>query len=492
VVHHRNEQRSSSRLVKAATSLGAGLLSAVLIAAAALPAPSRAGRAGISGSGPADAQPSTLNPQPSTTKKGEAPTTRLRLIIETDAGGDPDDEQSLVRFLLYANEWDVEGIIANRPRARDGENRNPERTGLGVARRLVQAYGQCYSNLVQHDSHYPTPEQLLARTVAGYSDSEEAVQLIVRAVDAPDPRPLWYSDWGSDRGAATNNLQRALDRVLCERGPAGYAKFKQRLRLSSYDNFGDHTGSLAPPFPLWVDTFRPPLEGKRWYHRFSALTATAGGFDLHRDALTGHGSLGALYPTNTGPPQKEGDTMSFLYLVPTGMNEPEHPGRGSWAGRYGLNTNYPGKNYFWANQADAWSGATNRDNTLARWAADLQNDFRARLDWCASPARQANHPPIVRVRGDTRRTVKPGDKVVLDASATRDPDGDALRFEWFVYPEAGTCDQPVTLLNADSPTVRFVAPPAAQPGELHVILTVRDTGEPPLARYARFIITVAP
>jgi hypothetical protein len=39
---------------------------------------------------------------------------RLRLMIETDAGGDPDDEQSLVRFLLYANEWDVEGIIARR------------------------------------------------------------------------------------------------------------------------------------------------------------------------------------------------------------------------------------------------------------------------------------------------------------------------------------------------------------------------------------------
>ena len=36
---------------------------------------------------------------------------RLRLIIETDAGGDSDDEQSLVRFLLYANEWDIEGII---------------------------------------------------------------------------------------------------------------------------------------------------------------------------------------------------------------------------------------------------------------------------------------------------------------------------------------------------------------------------------------------
>src|SRR5881296_232828 len=89
---------------------------------------------------------------------------RLRLIIETDAGGDPDDEQSLVRFLVYADEWDIEGIIANRPLARDGENRNSERTGLGIVRRLVEGYGQCYSYLVQHDSRYPKPERLLART----------------------------------------------------------------------------------------------------------------------------------------------------------------------------------------------------------------------------------------------------------------------------------------------------------------------------------------
>ena len=77
--------------------------------------------------------------------------TRLRLIVETDAGGDPDDEQSLVRFLLYANEWDVEGIVANRPVARDGENRTSERTGLGIVRRAVRAYGECHARLVEHD-----------------------------------------------------------------------------------------------------------------------------------------------------------------------------------------------------------------------------------------------------------------------------------------------------------------------------------------------------
>src|SRR5882672_12265492 len=96
---------------------------------------------------------------------------RLRVIIETDAGGDPDDEQSLVRFLLYANEWDVEGIIANRPHTLRPENKNPEPTGLGVVRRLVKAYGECYPNLVQHDARYPKPDMLLARTVAGYDDT---------------------------------------------------------------------------------------------------------------------------------------------------------------------------------------------------------------------------------------------------------------------------------------------------------------------------------
>lgn len=253
---------------------------------------------------------------------------RLRLLIETDAGGDPDDEQSLVRFLLYANEWEVEGIIANRPVARAGENRNRERTGLGIVQALVGAYGQCWTNLVRHDPRYPAPDVLLNRTVAGYADTEAGVNLILRAVDSPDPRPLWYSDWGSDHGSATNNLRRALDRVLRERGPEGYAKFKSRLRLASYDKFGEHTRT-GPPWTLWVNTWQPEIDSRRWYHRFSALTANAGGFDLQHDVLTGHGPLGALYPANTTHPQKEGDTASFLHLVPTGMNNPEEPTWGS-------------------------------------------------------------------------------------------------------------------------------------------------------------------
>jgi CubicO group peptidase (beta-lactamase class C family) len=421
--------------------------------------------------------------------------TRLRLIIETDAGGDPDDEQSLVRFLLYSNEWDVEGIIANRPMTRRPENKNPQDSGLGIVRRLLNAYGQCRPNLVQHDARYPTKEYLWQRTVAGYNDTNDAVDLIVAAVDKNDPRPIWYSDWGTDRGAATNNLKRALDMVQRERGSAGYARFKQKLRLSSVDKFDDHTTTIAPPFPIWVNTFQPPIEGKRWYHRFSALTSKAGGFDLVRDVLTGHGPLGALYPTNTTHWAKEGDTMTFLYLVPTGMNDPNEPLWGSWAGRYGHNEGFPGKSYYWANQTDTWNGTTSRDNTLARWAVDLQNDFRARLDWCVKSPHEANHAPRAVVNGIDGKSIlymnaKPGQTLSLDAGLSQDSDEDALTWEWFIYREAGTYKGEVTLANPSSSLALLHVPNDAADKTIHVVLTVRDDGTPPLAAYRRIVVRV--
>lgn len=421
----------------------------------------------------------------------------LRLIIETDAGGDPDDVQSLVRFLVYANEFDIEGIIANRPAARDRENVNPVRDGLGIVRALVSAYGQCYTNLVQHDPGYPKPEQLLARTVAGYDDTDEGVQLIIRAVDSQDPRPVWFCNWGTDHGSAESCLKRALDRVLRERSHDGYAAFKRRLRLSSDDRFGGHTMSLMPPFPIWIDTLRPPVGNKRWYHRFSALTAKAGGFNLQRDVLTGHGPLGALYPANTGMPQKEGDTMMFLYLIPTGMNDPAEPTWGSWAGRYGPRDECPGKPYYWANQTDEWRGTVDRDNTLARWAADLQNDFRARMDWCVKPRDAANHRPVAVLNGQgglaiIRLDAKPGQVTGFDARGTCDPDKNALTYEWCVYGEAGTCRSDISLSAASGPTTSFTAPNVKRAETVHVILRLQDDGQPPLSAYRRAVVTMRP
>ena len=415
---------------------------------------------------------------------------RLRVIVETDAGGDPDDEQSLVRFLLYSNEWDVEAIIANRGHARAGENKNIERTGIGIVRRLVNAYGECHPNLVQHDTRFPKPEFLYARVVAGYGESAAGVKRIIEAIDANDSRPIWFMNWGTDDGSAPSCLKLALDHVLKERGTDGYARFKSKLRLSSADKFGDHTFKIPPAFPIWVDTFRPPVNGRRWYHQFSAITAMAGGFDLAQDVLTDHGPLGALYPTNTTHRQKEGDTMTFLYLVPTGMNNPDQPGWGSWAGRYGLQDEAVGRPYYWANETDSWNGTTHRDNTLSRWAPDLQNDFRARLDWCVKGRNDANHRPIAILNGKSglepvEVVSRVGENIKLSAGGSTDPDGNKMTFHWEVYPSN---TNNVRLQNSEEKSATVLSPNA--PAQLHVVLTVRDDGNPALASYRRAIICV--
>lgn len=424
--------------------------------------------------------------------------TRTRIIIETDAGGDPDDEQSLVRLLVYANEFDIEGIIANRPQARDGENKNPVRDGLGIVRAMIAAYGECYPNLVKHDSRYPSPEQLLSGTVAGYNDIDDGVALIIRAVDADDPRPVWFSNWGTDHGAAESSLKRALDRVLHERGPEGYAKFKSRLRLTSADKFGDHTSAIEPAFPFWLNASHPPLEGKRWYHRFSALTATAGGFDIERDVRHGHGPLGPLYPVNTGLRQKEGDTMMFLYLVPTGMNDPLNPTLGSWGGRYGRNEAFADRHYYWANQADTWQGSAHRDNTVARWAAALQNDFAARMDWCVADSfEKANHAPLAVLNNDETKDIlhiatKSGETVRLSAAGSSDPDADLITPQWFIYHEAGTYQGDIALVATQDHQATFAAPVVNAPQTVHAILQVQDNGKPGLTAYRRAVVTVSP
>lgn len=426
---------------------------------------------------------------------------RLRLIVETDAGGDPDDEQSLVRFLLYASEWDVEGIIANRPAIIRRENFSHKNTGLEIVRQFLDAYAEVYPRLKEHDDRFPSPQTLRERTVPGYNDTDDGLNLIIGAVDRDDPRPVWFLNWGTNEGSGVSSLRRALDQVLKERGPEGYAKFKNRILLSSDDQFGDHTTKIDPPWRLWVYPFYPTMDGGRWYHRFSPITMKAGGFDIRRDLLTGHGPLGALYPTNTHLPQKEGDSYTFLYLIPTGMNDPFQPTWGSWAGRFGVRENWKplNPNFYWANQRDTLDGTTHRDNTLKRWAADLQNDFRARLDWCVKPRGEANHPPRPVLDGDKSgqvivRDAPVGSTIRLSAAGSSDLDGDKLTHNWSVYREAGTYAGHIELRDAAAEEIDLRIPDDAAGKTIHVLLTVRDAGNPPLARYRRVVLrgTVAP
>ena len=108
-----------------------------------------------------------------------SPDTRLRVIMTTDfppigvvKGGDvpntmksdPDDMQSMVRFLLYSNEFDVEGLIASAGTfAMEAHKKNI----LGV----IDRYEQVYENLKKRDSNYPTPDYLRSVTFEGMGNN---------------------------------------------------------------------------------------------------------------------------------------------------------------------------------------------------------------------------------------------------------------------------------------------------------------------------------
>jgi hypothetical protein len=226
------------------------------------------------------------------------------------------------------------------------------------------------------------------------------------------------------------------------------------------------------------------------------LTERAGGFDVRREVKQNHGPLGALYTT-----PKEGDSWTFVYLIPNGLSDPNEPTWGGWAGRYGPRADDPRNDqgprepqFYWANQRDAWNGATNRDNTAARWAEHLQNDFRARLDWCvAERFADANHPPVLHCQNDAtlrvlHATASPGESLTLDTGGSTDPDGDKLSYRWFIYPEGGTYRGEIAMQSADATQAELIVPRDAAGKTIHVILQVTDDGEPPLTRYRRIVV----
>src|SRR5262245_48965374 len=90
---------------------------------------------------------------------------RPRLMVLTDIGGDPDDQQSLIRLMLYSNEFEIEGAIASAsgtPGELKAEVVRPE-----LIREIVEAYGKVGDNLLLHASGYPAASQLLERIKSG-------------------------------------------------------------------------------------------------------------------------------------------------------------------------------------------------------------------------------------------------------------------------------------------------------------------------------------
>lgn len=318
---------------------------------------------------------------------------RPRLAVLTDIGGDPDDQQSLVRLMVYANEFEIELLLASAA-GTPGELKEAV-TRPDLIREIVEAYGIVRPNLVRRAANWPAVESLRERIVSGNPrrgrghigadhDTEGSRRLVARIDSGTPERPLNVSIWGGQ-----TDLAQALWRVKHDRGAAGLAAFATRFRVYDTNDQDGLAAWMRTEFPglRYLLATRPAGRDKRegtyrgmYLGGDESLTSRAW-IDRHVRAT---GALGALYPVKTWTApnphgcMKEGDTPSWFFFLPRSGNDPDDPARPGWGGQY-------------AREPDGWY----RDlparpdfdprTTVSRWRAEFQADFARRMAWCLPP-----------------------------------------------------------------------------------------------------------
>jgi hypothetical protein len=443
---------------------------------------------------------------------------RPRVIVLTDISNEPDDEESMVRFLVYANEFEIEGLVATTSTwLRKG-------TREDLIRRQIDAYELVYPNLIKHADGYPTAESLRKVTFTGQpgygmgdvgpGKSSPGSQHIIEVLHRPDDRPVWITIWGG-----ANTLAQALWDVKYSRTPEELSRLVKKIRVYTISDQDDSGRWMRITFPELFYIVSPSAPDAGEYH-FATWTGIGGDRFykngpmqhirlvenpwLEEHIINNHGPLGALYPRVEYI--MEGDTPSFLGLIDNGLGWHKSPAFGGWGGRYQLHRSYAETRPIWTNNRQSRDtielgdgrSETSDQATIWRWRQAYQHDFAARMDWCvADRFAKANHNPVVVLAGDetreiVRKSVKSGESIPLSAKGTKDPDGDALAYHWWVYKEAGSYQGEVKIADAYKESGRLTAPQVDKERTIHIICEVTDNGEPSMSAYRRLILTVLP
>lgn len=289
---------------------------------------------------------------------------RPRLIVSTDVGGsDPDDYQSLVHLLHYADVLDIEGVISSPPQGGRVEH----------IQEVIEAFAKDYPSLKQRSNDYPAPDAL--RSVVkqgaidpappgGWSQPTEGSQWIIQAAKSDDPRPLWVLVWGS----ITDVAQAIHD------DPA----IKSKVRVHSIGSWNTQQDRAARNYLFqehadlwWIEndsTFRGMYVGGEQDSEWGNLEFVA-------KSLQGHGALGDLFFRKKRD-LKMGDTPSLLYLLRGDANDPTSA---HWGGEFVKTEHGP---HYWTDNSDrrlfekGHAGA----KTVNRWRVDYLADWRRRIE----------------------------------------------------------------------------------------------------------------
>ncbi|OOQ86147.1 hypothetical protein PEBR_24531 [Penicillium brasilianum] len=405
-----------------------------------------------------------------------------RIFILTDVLGEPGDSQSLVRYLLYSNEFNTRGICATTS-TKLRSSTHPEEL-----RRIITAYGEVVDNLNKHvhpSCQYPSAASLLSLVTSGprvrtsrkstffiskISNSHfyaqiygkkalkephsEGAQRLLAALQESE-EPLYISVWGG-----VNTLAQALKHLAETSSPNLAARERAKLRVYSISDQDDTGAWIRAKYP---DVFYiVSVQGWNQYSQGSWLgmnTSAGEGVDSTKVLnpwLNEHIRVGK-FGSKTYPEVEfgmEGHTPSFLWLIQNGLSYRDFIDWGGWGGRYvrpqgeadwedGIDGNH-----FHDAQDFGVIGVdgkiyTGHNETVWRWRDAVQDDFAARMLWTLTDNfEEAGHPPVVDVNGSNGTDplileVKPGETQILDASGTYSADSSTadehLGYTWILY-----------------------------------------------------------
>ena len=457
-----------------------------------------------------------------------------RLVVCTDiapADVEPDDMESMVRLMAYADCFEIEALITSV-----GWNCDPyPKEWAEYLTRVIEAYRKDVPNLMRRSGqseflpmeseigqqelgYWPSADYIKSRAlmgsehggikVIGEGNDSPGSELLIRLADEDDSRPIYVAAWGG-----ANTLAQAIWRVKQSRSADELAKFVRKFRLftiTDQDMKYDMRMDRAYSSHMWLrKEFQHDLqfiwdEGA-WQEQCELGKQH---WQQHQQNIQGHGALGREYPNYKWG--VEGDTPSFLYVMPNGLNNPEDPLQCGWAG-------YHERGICADSLTTAWTSWKEPVRSISvgykqRFYPDELNDFCARMQWAAegrgnlnpyivlTPQVKFDHPlslegAAMAVSNDTiTLTVPPSVgkndifTIRMDASKSFDPDGDGLSFLWWQQPEIGHTRIAIEASDESIATIRI---PAKAIGDtVHLICEVHDNGPFHLVSYRRIIITI--
>jgi hypothetical protein len=446
-----------------------------------------------------------------------------RIVVLTDIGPaevEPDDNESAVRLLAYADRFEIEGIVTTI-----GWNCDPyPPEWKEYLDRVIDAYEQDVPNLMKRSAqtdflpteqerqrlgYWPSADYLRSRAVYGSPragigvigpDNDSAgSELIIRLADEPDPRPIWVCVWGGG-----NTFAQAVWKVQQTRSPEALDAFLRKFRLytiTDQDMVYAMRMNRAYSSHMWLrrefsDRLMLVWDESAWLNQNALGVA---GWESYAAQIQGHGALGGVYPHYLWG--VEGDTPSFLHVMPNGLNDPDDPTQVGWGGMHRFGISPDRETSAWTNWEQPLKGVSDRYEK--KFYPDEFRDFASRMQWAAEGA--GNRNPVVSLSVKVGRkslkdinptglkpieiTVKAGSRLTLDASDSYDPDGDGLVFAWWCQesPEGEKFPQ---IDGADSPRATVHIPADAAGRRFDLVCELHDDGPFRLPAYRRIIISV--